>query len=379
MSKDVMTPIKRFFSSPTSWGIITRFLLNLLLVLLIATVFRFLFFSTCLSVGSVRECVASNINSTDTLFAIGGILVAIVALIPTFWIEGKIRDAKEEIGKKIFEDIQKDMQRLSQAQILIFEADRHQGVGELLSKELFVQEAIRLWPPFEQEEYRKLGNAFSSAVIQEFYHGLSRSMTVQAMTASLNREQVRLYLSKAIFYLETIKNSKAPSRDELVNLTCMYGCAVQYEDMIRTMEQAIKVDENAKDDFQEAKRLSLLVYACGTNRHVIEKLGKKIGKELPLSKAEFVSIVNKVDLQSRLGRYIRFFAVRRQPIPTADYIYLINIGAADKQGQRLVNGSYIPIKGDVRHDVTSIDEQITIEEFFDRVDKQLYIICFSED
>jgi len=179
---------------------------------------------------------------------------------------------------------------------------------------------------------------------------------------------------------ETVLHSEAAGREELVNLACMYGCAVRYEDMIRTIERAIKVDENARDDFQEAKRLSLLVYACGSNRHLIEKLGKKVGRDLPLSKAEFVRIISRVDLQSRRGRFIEFFAVRRQQSSSTDYVYIIKMSADEAQGQRLVNGTYLTvIKGEDKQDVTSINEKITIEEFYDRVDKELFVICFSEE
>lgn len=354
-----------------------------LVILLILAVFKYVFLTGCINVGNVKECVTSVVDSSGTLFAIGAILVAIVALVPTFWVESKIRDAKKEIIREILENIQESMQRLNKAQILIFEADRYQSPAELINKELLIEEAIRLWPLFQQEEYKKLGNSFSLAVIGEFYQGLSRSMDLQALMQGtvLNRDQIRSYLNKAIFYLEeTVRNTETAGREELVNLACMYGCAVRYEDMIRTIERAISVDENARDDFQEAKRLSLLAYACGSDRHLIEKLGKKIGKELPLSKAEFMRIVSNVDLESRRGRFIEFFAVRRQRSSSTDYVYIIKMGAAEEQGQRLVFGSYLTvIMSTDNHDVTALDEKITIEEFYDRVDKELFVICFVEE
>ncbi len=353
-----------------------------LVILSILAVFKYVFLTSCITVGSAKECITSVIDSSGTLFAVGAILVAIVALIPTFWTESKIRDAKKEISREIIETIQESMQRLNKAQILISEADKLQGAVNLISKELLIEEAIRLWPLFKQEEHRKLGNDFSLAVIGEFYRGLSRSTSISAYQGTaLNKDQIQSYLNKAIFYMEeTVLHSEAAGREELVNLACMYGCAVRYEDMIRTIERAIKVDENARDDFQEAKRLSLLVYACGSNRHLIEKLGKKVGRDLPLSKAEFVRIISRVDLQSRRGRFIEFFAVRRQQSSSTDYVYIIKMSADEAQGQRLVNGTYLTvIKGEDKQDVTSINEKITIEEFYDRVDKELFVICFSEE
>ncbi len=254
-------------------------------------------------------------------------------------------------------------------------------MGELLTKEALVDMAVKLWPSFRQEEYRKLGSSFSSAVIGRFYQGLSMQVVPYRQAGALQRDQIKLYVSKAISYLEeTLQMAEAPSREELVNLACMYGCAVQYNDMIRTIERAIKVDENVRDDFQEANRLSLLVYACGMNRQFIEKLGKKIGKELPLSKQEFVRIVQKVDLRNR-STFIEFYGVRRQPIHTEDYVYKIQIAAVENQGQRLVNGLYLTlIKSADRHDIPSqTGQQISIEEFFDAVDKELYIICSPDE
>ncbi|SRR6266851_30428 len=369
---------RRIIPTLPTLQVITRFLWGLFLVVAILIGFEFLFYTSCLTVGSVKACVSSAITGSDTLFAIGGILVAIVALIPTFWIDGKIRDAKKEVSQQIFEEVRENMQRLSKAQMLIFEADKYQNVGELISKELLIEEAVLLWPSFMQEEYRKLGNIFSLAVIGRFYQGLSMAtVSYMQQAAALSRDQIRLYVSKAISYLEgTTQTSEAPSREELVNLACMYGCAKRHKDMIRAIERAIKVDENAKDDFQEAKRLSLLVYACGMDRQLIEKLGKKIGKELPLSKEEFVNIVNKVDLRNR-SVYIEFYAVRRLQVPTEDYMYIIKLSAVENQGQRLVTGLYLTlIKSQDRHD---IDQQITIEEFFDKVNKELFIICSPEE
>ncbi|SRR6266851_4906899 len=353
-----------------------------LVILLILAVFKYVFLTGCINVGSVKECVTSVVDSSGTLFAIGAILVAIVALVPTFWTESKIRDAKKEISREILENIQESMQRLNKAQILIFEADKLQGGVNLINKELAIEEAVALWPPFKEEEHRKLGNGFSKAVMSEFYSGLSRSMSVTAyqLGTAIPRDQIRLYLSKAIFYLEeTVQNSGTAGREELVNLACMYGCAVRYEDMIRTIERAIKVDDDAKDDFQEAKRLSLLVYACGSNRYLIEKLGRKIGKDLPLIKAEFTNIINKVDLNNR-PNFINFFAIKRQRAVTGDYVYIIKITASEVQGQRVLSGLYCTvIESKDRHDIPSTaGKQIPTEEFFDEVDKDLFIICFSE-
>jgi tetratricopeptide (TPR) repeat protein len=356
-----------------------------LIILSILAVFKYVFLTSCINVGRVKECVTSAVDSSGTLFAIGGILIAIVALVPTFWTDSKIRDAKKEIIREVGENIQESMQRLNKAQILIFEADKYQKAADLISKELLIEEAIRLWSPFKQEGDRKLGNDFSLAVISEFYQSPSKGKDLQAIMQGtvLNRDQIISYLNKAIFYLEeTPRNSESPDRDILVNLACMYGCARRYEEMIRVIEQAIKVDENSRDDLQESKRLSLLMLACGTDRRKIEKLGKKIGKELPLTKTEFLRIINSVDLEKRQDYYIYFFGLRRQSRISKNDVYITKIAASNVQGQRLiVSGLYYSVFEDQNmKDILSKEGQpILIEEAFDEVDKELYVICFVED
>lgn len=373
---------RRIIPTLTTLQVITRFLWGLFLIVAILVGFKYLFFTSCIGVGNVKECISSNLDSSSTLFAIGGILVAIVALIPTFWIEGKIKDAKKEVSQEIFEAVKENMQCLSKAQMLIFDADKYLSPAVLLIRDGFIQQAVKLWPAFKEEEYRKLSSAFSGAVIEEFYQGPGvASMNSVIQGVSIPKGQIGLYINKAIFYLEeTVLNSGNPGRDGLVNLACMYGCAGRYGEMIRVIEKAIKVDENARDDLQEAKRLSLLIRACGTDRKKIEKLGKKIGKDLPLSKDEFVRTIMTVDLQT-LNGYINFFAIRKQGSGVGDFVYMIKITAVDKQGQRLVSGIYCTLlESKDRKDIPSTTgQQVSIEEFFSEVDKELYVICFADD
>lgn len=354
------------------------FLLWALAILLILDAFKYAFLMSCISVGSVKECVTSAVDSSGTLFAIGGILVAIVALVPTFWTDSKIRDAKKEIIREVTANVQESMQRLNQAQILMFEADRYQNAAYLPDRESLIQNAIRLWPFFKEEGDRKLGNDFSRAVIDKFYSNLGGAVAyLQA-----NRDLMRSYMNKAIFYLEETVRSSKPDRDILVNLACMYGCADRYDDMIRVIEQAINADENAKDDLQESKRLSLLMRSCGTDKRKIERLGKKIGKELPLSKGEFIRIVTSVDPDISHENYTTFFALRKQQLPTQSYVYIIRIACPNMQGQRLVTvGFYFPEleTQNIKNLVPTGSQPLSVEEAFNEIDKELYVICSPED
>jgi len=357
--------------------VITRFLWGLFLVVAILVGFKYLFFTSCLTAGNVKECVSSSVDSSSTLFAIGGILVAIVALIPTFWIEGRIRDAKKEVSQEITEELKKDMQLLSQAQLLILNADVYLGHAALPIKEELILQAVSLWPAFKKEEYRKLSNLYSEAVREEFYQGPSG---LSEHPSLIGKDRIASYIKKAVFYLEeTDQYSQHSDREILVNLASMYGCACRYDEMIRAIERAIKVDENARDDFQDAKNIALLMRACGTDRRKIEKLGKKIGKELPLSKDEFVRTIKKVDLQNLRG-YINYFAIKKHRSAAEEYVYVIKITAVDEQGQRSICGLYLTLESKDSKQIPSTEGQtVSMEEFFDEVDKELFVVCFIED
>jgi hypothetical protein len=178
------------------------FLLWALVILLIVDAFKYAFLMSCISVGSVKECVTSGVDSSGTLFALGGILVAIVALVPTLWTDSKIREAKNEVIREATKNVQESMQRLNQAQILMFEADRYQNAVYLPDRESLIQNAIRLWPFFKEEGDRKPGNDFSRAVIANFYRNLGGTVAYLQANTIFTRDLMRSYLNKAIFYLE---------------------------------------------------------------------------------------------------------------------------------------------------------------------------------
>lgn len=201
--------------------VILGFLWGLFLVVAIIFGFKYIFLTDCLAAGDVKACVTSQVNSTDTFIALGTILIAIVALVPTFWTDSKIRDAKKEIIREVTETVQESMQRLNQAQIQIFEADRLLYERDLPYRESLIQDAIRLWPFFKEEGDRRLGNDFSEAVIAHFYQnsGLDTSTDALMQANTYTRDLIRSYLNKAIFY--GYQDSSVDETSPLTNGSCV--------------------------------------------------------------------------------------------------------------------------------------------------------------
>lgn len=133
--------------SPTSRKIF--FLVAWVLVVLgILALFKYVFLSSCVTVGNIKECATSNVNSGDTLFALGGVLVAILAIIPTFWNERRIEDAKKDIERKIFDSIREDMNKVVQAQAILSSLpktypDTFAGHTEM---QISIERAVTIWP-----------------------------------------------------------------------------------------------------------------------------------------------------------------------------------------------------------------------------------------
>ena len=62
-------------------------------------------------------------------------------------------------------------------------------------------------------------------------------------------------------------------------------------------------------------------------------------------------------------------------------VYIIKLSAQDVQGRRLVNGLYCSVLGGKgRRDIPpTTGDQVSAEDFFDEVDKELFVISFAED
>src|SRR5262249_25392546 len=148
---------------------------------------------------NVRYCATAGASDSSTLLTIGSLLLAFVVIIPTFWIESKIKDAGKEASQSILNEVREDMQRLSKAQMLVFEAGQYENPAALFTKEQLIREAIALWPPFRQTEYRKLGDDFSRVIINSFYAAQGSGNDIRGI--GIQKDQLPWYVNRAIAYL----------------------------------------------------------------------------------------------------------------------------------------------------------------------------------
>jgi len=179
------------------WRPISGFIWKIVGILAICFFFKYLFLTNCLGIQSKMFCATAGVNDNSTLLAIGSLLFAFVVIIPAFWIENKVKDAGKEACQDILKEVREDMEHLSQAQILIFNASIYQQASNFLLKEQQINEAVVLWPAFKQVEYRKLGDDFSGAIINSFYS--VQSGAIDPSRYAMRKDQIPLYVNQAIF------------------------------------------------------------------------------------------------------------------------------------------------------------------------------------
>lgn len=357
------------------WRALSSVLWRLFLVLAISVLFKYLFFTNCLSVQSVKTCVTSSLNDTSIIFTLGGLLLALFIMIPTFWIENKIKDASNEVKKGVLAETQDIMQKLSQAQMLIFEADKA-SFQDLLRVESLVKEAVDLWPAFKQREYRKLGLRMAEAVIHDGHIFTDNPKEPYVMWIYKQNERSWLARSAISYLTETVLKAATPEAEDLLNLACMYGYQQKFDQMIQIIEKAVKIDEAIKEKFRERAVLLMLLRGCRSDRSNIEKLETKIGIP-PVSKDSFSDFIKTFDLVD-FHTYIEWLAVKRPSAPGGGSIFVIKIGhplpskeeIVSAYAQNLEDGKIEPIVPDAT--------PVPVEELYDKLHPLFYLICYVE-
>src|SRR5258708_5164666 len=334
----------------------------------VLTFFKYVFLTSCITVENVKECTISDVNSSNTLFALGGVLVAILAITPAFWNERRIGAAKEDIEKKIFDSIREDMNKVVQAQTILSSLPKTpQTFAGFTETQDSIERAVTIWTPLKQVEYRRWGITLAQVIIYKVNHPADLKTWI---------------VTNAIRFLEESVNSDTDA-EALLYLACMYGYRDEYDAMIIYTKKAVKIDEEIKERFQEVIILLTLMRACGNNRDRMEKLGKSIGMELPVSKEGFCRAMRKVDWVERRGTYLNWTAIKKPGRSGDQGWFTIKTMAADElNGEKVYASCYNQdaVGGNTyapEEQIGDRDNQVTLEELYERLDKTYFLICIS--
>ena len=119
----------------------------------------------------------------------------------------------EESRAQLLEDIQKMIRSRTTS---FSEADKYPSPLGLMEKEKLVQQAVALWPDFEQRAFRQLGIEMSIPVINGF------KMTTLGYSSRLRKDEIEWLTNSAISYLEeTVLPTVTPDTRRIA-LPCLH-------------------------------------------------------------------------------------------------------------------------------------------------------------
>lgn len=361
------------------WRPFKSLMLSIIGVLLICLLFKYVFLSNCLSIKGTSACVSSIVTDTTVLLTIGSLLIALFVMIPTFWLESKIKDAKIEVTEALRASIHNDMQKINEAQIILLEVNRFYKMPDSFTDaERLVKKVVEIWPDFRQKEFMRLGIEMGKAVIHGYFPVVPGDVIDPA---NMLREDEIVWLKiNAINYLrETVLIGDSPDKDGLLYLACIFGYQKDYHEMIKVIDIANYNNVDIKEDFREAFKLSALLRACGSDRNKLVKLGRKIELALPAMRDAFCNSLRNIDLTG-INNYIPWIAVKKPNNPSEGEIFMIKIYAQDGiDGRRKVNAVYHKRGDDTRSEaIATAVNRISIEELFDGLNPLFYLIYLEE-
>jgi hypothetical protein len=250
----------------------------------------------------------------------------------------------------------------------------------LLEKDALVNEAVALNPDIKQRELRQMGIEMSVAVIDGYDPVTQRGRMVAGLGRGmvgymkLERKDIARLSTTAFNYLqENVLETTMPDADGLLYLACMYGYQEQFEEMKRVIGQAVKIDENIKEQFQQRKVLQILLRACNSEQIKLEVLRKNLS--LPLvSKKSFCEYLQNFDLTDFNG-FIEWIAVKRPSALGKKGTFLIKIIPPYPSNERKVSASGQSITSWDFETIIPNTEPVTIEELYEALHSQFILFC----
>ncbi len=250
----------------------------------------------------------------------------------------------------------------------------------LMEKDEMVNEAVALCSDFKQRELRQLGIEMSIAVIDGYDPVTQRGIMVAGLGRGmggykkLERNEIARFAATAINYLqENILETTMPDADGLLYLACMYGYQQRFEDMIRIIGQAVKIDEKIKEKFQQRKMLQMLLRTCESDQIKLEVLRKCLGVPL-VSKKTFCEFLQNFDLTGFNG-FIEWIAIKRPSASGEKGTFLIKITPPYPSNEGKVSASGQSIKSWDFETVISNAEPVTIEELYEALHSLFILFC----
>jgi hypothetical protein len=208
-----------------------------------------------------------------TVFVVGGLIIALTAVITLFDVERRI----EQRVEALIPDLERRADKQIQAHILVRQAEAPSSTWqETLAQ---CEQALRDYPAVTGAR-RAVARQTSKVVLGSFqwHHGyLSNESAVYAATTRQN-----LPIDEAIRWLEDAIDQHEDTHNELLTqLALMYAIRARRSKVLEILPM-IRRDMPQRNYLAAPGQLIALIHACATVNEV-QKLGEALGTQLPLS------------------------------------------------------------------------------------------------
>jgi hypothetical protein len=154
----------------------------------------------------------------------------------------------------------------------------------------------------------------------------------------------------------------------------MYGYQQQFEEMMKIIDKAVKIDGEIKEKFQQRQILLTLLHACGSDQMKVERLRKRLG--IPrVSKKPFCKFIQDFDLTDFHG-YIQWVAIKRPSAAGEKGIFIIHITPPYVQNKGLVSASTLSVESWNSENIAN-GELVSTGKLYDVLHASLVLLCPS--
>jgi hypothetical protein len=291
----------------------------------------------------------------------------------------QIKDDSKGVSEEALATLREEMQQQREADKLLLEADKF--ASSLFEKDGLIKKAVELYPPYKQREYRQLGIEMSAAVVNGYdpiiqmgirMAGLGREMVG---FRRLKRDDIVRLAACAINYLrENVLETTTPDAEGLLYLACMYGYHQQFEDMMKIIDKAVKIEGEIKEGLQQRKILLTLLRACGSDQRNLQRLRKKL-EIPPVAKKAFCKFIQ--DFDPDFQGFIQWIAIKRPNAAGEKGIFIIHITPAYVQYHGLVSASTLSVESWKSENIAN-GELLSISKLYDALHTSFALLCSTE-
>ncbi len=346
---------------------------------------KYAFFESCISTLGIHDCTSSAAVGSDSIVAIGALLVAIISLIPLFSIESRVSDAKREVERRVYAQLEQSFELLPQAYELLRLAKGSLYENRFGDALYFAQEAKALWPRYTQEVAYAVGSAVATFLVEK---GIDSTLWLNHLNPDEHADLFfdvqhspdgRSYIrhqALALVGIEVLRDwhpdpSKEAEKHEA--LAYLHGYRGAWAEMFSNLKQAVQ-NEEIKERMSAPDSLITLVRACENDVRKISAIGQVLGIAIPLDKQWLTARL----LNERWGNSSQFlilYALVRDTAFRTVEIRRIKIYINKQNGVNQVSATSPKPDGAGEGELRVNYEDIGEEELADRIDSKFFVIA----